>query len=144
MADDAMMVPSEGGSGESAATGSPNLTGALSYLNPEWINEQVFSVASQAYDIINSIIGGLTAPGYGPFEVEITDEMLQKMTPEQFRAYYDTIPSEGAKAELWQRMKDLKLPFGEVLLHEKPSRFPSPEPKLAFTGLDKVPFEGRS
>lgn len=144
MADDTMFVPSEASSGSATATHEANVTGALSYLNADWVNKQVILVAQQCTDILDSIIGGLLASGYAPFESPVTDEMLQKMTPEQFRTYYDTVPLEEGKADLFARMKALKLPTRELLPPAHPTPSPVPSPHLSFTNLDRVSFKGEA
>lgn len=102
------VVPSDGDSG-GTNTGLP---GKLSFLNGEWINERVMNVAAKVDALLDRIIDdGLLADGFMPFESPITDEMLVRLTPGQFRILFDTIPSLEGKAQLLARMKDLKLPL---------------------------------
>lgn len=102
------VVPSDGGS-DGTNTGLP---GKLSFLNGEWINQRVMSVASKVDALLDRIIDdGLLSDGFMPFESPITDDMLVRMTPGQFRVLFDTIPSLEGKAALLDRMKALKLPL---------------------------------
>lgn len=144
MADDAMMVESSSVSESAAPNQDTAATGTLAYLNADWINQQVVAVATEVTKILDSIIDGMLATGYAPFESPVTDDMLSKMTPEQFRTFYDTVPTEEGKANLFARMQALKLPTRELLppVHATPPIAPAPH--LAFTGLDKVPFQGSS
>lgn len=115
MAEEEGVVPSEGiGQGSTGGTGS-----ALSFLNGEFINEHMMNVFERVSAIVDRLFDrGLLASGYLPFEMPVSDEMLQKMTPEQFRQFYDTQPSLNAKAILLARMSNLKLPYRELLPRE--------------------------
>ena len=108
------VVPSDGASDSTAdsTTTSPALPGKLSFLNGDWINERVMRVAGRVDALLDRIIDeGLLSDGFFPFESPITDEMLAKLTPGEFRILFDTIPSLEGKAQLLDRMKGLKLPL---------------------------------
>lgn len=86
--------------------------GKLSFLTATWVNKRIENVAARVDAYLARIIDdGLLADGFAPFETPVTDEMLMKMTPEQFRMLFDTEPSLEGKAMLLARMKDLKLPL---------------------------------
>lgn len=142
MADESMTMPDEG-TGES--TGQPSIPGALSFLSASWVNERLVNVAQKVETILEHIIDfGLLADGYAPFELPITDDMLQRMSPEQFRLLMESTPSLDGKAVLLARMKDLKLPL-PILLPYPDERTTSgaPTPRLAFGPMDDVGL-GRS
>lgn len=94
----------------------------LSFLSASWVNERVMNVAARVDQYLERIIDrGLLVDGFAPFESPITDEILQKMSPGQFRALFDAEPTAEGKAALLARMKDLKLPIRELLpFQERP------------------------
>lgn len=142
MADEAMTMPDEG-VGESS--GQPSIPGALSFLTASWVNERLVNVAEKVEAILTHIIDfGLLADGYAPFETPITDEMLTRMSPEQFRLLFDATPTLDAKAVLLARMKSLKLPLPVLLpFPEEETSGGAPRPRLAFDTASDVPL-GRS
>lgn len=119
------VVPTEGiGMAGGSATGSP-----LSFLNAEWINTRVENITAKVNALLDRLIDdGLLGSGYFPFDTPITDEMLKKMTPEQFRALYDTMTTVEEKAALVARMKDTKLPPIELMPFPDKARYPTPKP----------------
>ena len=120
-------VPSEAISSGTDA-GAP---GKLSFLTASWINERVLNVTARVEEYLNRIIDdGLLADGFMPFQSPITDDMLARMGPEQFRAYFDTIPSLTDKAALLERMKALKLPL-PILLPFPDRPYPDPRPSAS-------------
>lgn len=133
------VVPSEGTSpvsGDSAA-GVP-----LSFLNAEWINERIANVADRVNMLLDRLIDdGLLGSGYPPFETPLTDEMLMKMSPTEFRNLYDSTPSLQGKAELLARIKDLKLPVRQMLPTAEAIRFPVSPP---VAGTQRPPVESSS
>ena len=137
MADEAMSMPQDG-AGES--TGQPSIPGALSFLTASWVNERLVNVAEKVEAILSHIIDfGLLADGYAPFETPITDEMLTRMSPEQFRLLFDATPTLDGKAVLLARMKDLKLPLPVLLpFPEEEISGGAPRPRLAFGPMDDV------
>lgn len=141
--DDGGLMPDEG---QANTLGhDPNQTGALSYLSAKWIQARMQSVADQANDIIDRIVGdGLLKDGFGFAEAPITDDMLMKMTPEQFSTLLETIPGVEDKALLLMRMKDLKLPNKMLMPPEKATPAPTSPPHLSFGPLDTVHSEGVS
>lgn len=110
MADEGLLqvAPTDATSG-GTDSGAP---GKLSFLTATWVNKRIENVAARVDAYLARIIDdGLLADGFAPFETPVTDEMLMKMTPEQFRMLFDTEPSLEGKAMLLARMKDLKLPL---------------------------------
>lgn len=104
---------------QSAGTTTPDVS-KLSFLSAQWINERVFNVAAKVDTYIDRIIDqGLLVDGFAPFESPITDDVLMRMTPDQFRAFYDSEPSIEGKAALIARVKHLKLPIRELLPFEE-------------------------
>lgn len=88
----------------------------LSFLSAGWVNERVMNVASRVDKYLERIIdNGLLSDGFAPFESPITNDMLIRMAPEQFRTLFDAEPTAEGKAMLLARMKDLKLPTRELL-----------------------------
>ncbi len=88
----------------------------LSFLSAKWVNERIMNVAAQVDDYIENLIDrGLLVDGFAPFESPITDELLMRLTPDQFRSLFDTEPTLEGKAALIKRVKDLKLPIRELL-----------------------------
>jgi hypothetical protein len=128
------VVPNEGMSSGTASSGSP-----LSFLNAEWINKRVVNVQMKANALLDRLIDdGLLGSGYPPFEVPVTDEMLAKMTPAQFRTYYDTLTTLQAKSEALQRMKALKLPPVELMPFAEKAHYPVPKPTAGNFGPPPV------
>jgi hypothetical protein len=106
-------VPAEG---ISAGTSAGSDGHPLSFINAEWINQRISRVAEHVNALLDRLIDdGLLGSGYPPFETPVTDEMLMKMTPEQFRTLYDSVADEQGKATLFERMKGLKLPPREFV-----------------------------
>ncbi len=105
----------------------------LSFLSAKWINERIMNVAARVDDYIERLIDqGLLVDGFAPFESPITDELLARLTPDQFRALFDSEPSLEGKAMLIKRVKDLKLPIRELL--------PLPERAIELdAGLEREP-----
>ena len=105
MSDEMQFMPQLG---ESSAS-QPDVT-KLSFLSAEWINERIFNVTAKVDSYIDRIVDhGLLVDGWAPFESPITDEVLIRLTPDQFRGLYDSEPSVEGKAALIARMKSLKL-----------------------------------
>ena len=123
MADEGMLtvMPTEGRSAGTDETGP----GKISFLSASWINARVLNVAEQAERLLTRLIDdGLLSDGFAPFESPITDEMLRRMTPEQFSAYFDTVPTLEGKSMLLARMKTLKLPPSILMPFERQLAFP--------------------
>lgn len=142
MADvDEGVVPSE-------AEGSANIAsgGALSFLDPDWINERVLNVIEKAFPMLfdRIIDRGLLINGYGPFSTPVTDDMILKMTPGQLEAFLSTIPSEQEKAEILKVVTDLKMPGKVALPTQSETSSPAPKPKLAFGPEDRLNLQGES
>ena len=117
MANEMQFMPSLGESAGGATM--PDVT-KLSFLSAEWINQRIFNVAAQVDKYIDRIIDqGLLVDGFAPFESPITDDVLARMTPDQFRVLYDSEPSIEGKAALIARIKHLKLPIRELLPFEE-------------------------
>ena len=116
MVDEMQSMPTLGeGSG---GTSMPDV-GKLSFLGAEWINQRIFNVAAQVDKYIDRIVDqGLLVDGFAPFESPITDEVLMRVTPDQFRGLYDSETSLEGKAALIARVKNLKLPIRELLPRE--------------------------
>ncbi len=111
MSDDMEMMPQLG----EHNTQTPDVS-KLSFLGAEWINQRIFNVAAKVDMYMDRIIDqGMLQDGFAPFESPITDDMLQRMSPDQFRALYDSEPTIEGKAALIARVKDLKLPMKELL-----------------------------
>ncbi len=111
MSDEMQFMPQLGES----STSQPDVT-KLSFLGAGWINQRIFNVAAKVDSYIDRIIDqGLLVDGFAPFESPITDEVLRRITPEQFRGLFDSEPSVEGKAALVARMKNLKLPIRELL-----------------------------
>ncbi len=128
------------GSAQDVPGSSQHVRGALSFLAGDWVNERLFNVADKADEILERIIDfGLLSSGFAPFETPITTDMLLRMTPDQFRAFYDTIPSIEEKAAVLATYKKLKMPLKEILPKEQPTPSPAPQPKLSFGPLDTEP-----
>ena len=88
----------------------------LSFLSATWINKRIMNVAARVDNYIATLIDrGLLVDGFAPFESPITDELLARLTPDQFRALFDSEPSLEGKSMLIKRVKDLKLPIRELL-----------------------------
>lgn len=88
----------------------------LSFLSAGWVNERIMNVAARVDQYIDRIIDqGLLVDGFAPFESPITDEILARMSPDQFRALFDSEPTVEGKAALIARVKHLKLPIKELL-----------------------------
>ena len=114
MADEMQYMPSL----QEGSSTTPDVT-KLSFLSAKWINERIFNVAAQVDKYIDRIVDqGLLVDGFAPFESPITDEVLMRMTPDQFRALYDSEASIEGKAALIARVKNLKLPLRELLPDE--------------------------
>lgn len=106
-------VPAEG---ISSGTSGGSTSHPLSFINAEWINDRMARVVEHVNSLLDRLIDdGLLGSGYPPFETPVTDEMLMKMTPAQFRTLYDSVADEQGKANLFERMKGLKLPPREFL-----------------------------
>lgn len=105
----------------------------LSFLSATWVNERIMNVAAKVDEYIENLIDrGLLVDGFAPFESPITDELLERLTPDQFRSLFDTEPTLEGKAALIQRVKDLKLPIRELL--------PFPERAIELdAGLEREP-----
>ena len=115
MPDDMQSMPQLG---ETSAS-MPDVT-KLSFLSAEWINERIFHVTQKVDSYIDRIVDqGLLVDGYGPFEAPISDEVLERITPDQFRSLYDSEPSLEGKAALIRRVKELKLDIQELLPTEE-------------------------
>ena len=115
MPDDMQSMPQLG---ETSAS-MPDVT-KLSFLSAEWINERIFNVTAKVDSYIDRIVDqGLLVDGYGPFEAPISDEVLERITPDQFRSLYDSEPSLEGKAALIRRVKALKLDIQELLPTEE-------------------------
>ena len=120
-------------------TGTP---GKIPYLSAEWVNERVANVTARVEAYISRIIDdGLLADGYLPFETPVTDEMLARMAPEEFRALFDTTPTIEGKAALLARMKSLKLPPRYLLPFEE-AFYPANRPDVAREPLPAVSSSG--
>lgn len=132
------VVPSEGlsaSSGESSGT-------PLSFLNAEWINARVSNVTAKVNALLDRLIDdGLLGSGYFPFDTPVTDEMLVKMGPEQFRALYDTMTSLEQRSALIERMKALKLPPIELMPFPDKAKYPVPK---TVAGVERPPVESTS
>lgn len=136
MANEAMSMPEDGGA---TGTREPSSPGALSFLTAEWVNRRVGNVADRVDSILEKIIDfGLLADGFAPFESPITDDMLIRMGPEQFRALFDTIPTFEEKAALLARIHTLKLPLPIELPFRPPEAQPVKAPRLAFGPQEAV------
>jgi|FLYL01.1.fsa_nt_gi hypothetical protein len=82
----------------------------LSFLNADWVNRRVLNVTRRVEELLTRLIDyGLLSAGYPPFEYPVTDEMLKRMTPEEFVALFNSLTSLQQKAELLARMQALKL-----------------------------------
>ena len=115
MPDDMQSMPQLG---ETSAS-MPDVT-KLSFLSAGWINERIFNVTAKVDSYIDRIVDqGLLVDGYGPFEAPISDEVLERITPDQFRSLYDSEPSLEGKAALIRRVKELKLDIQELLPTEE-------------------------
>ena len=111
MPDDMQSMPQLG---ETSAS-MPDVT-KLSFLSAEWINKRIFNVSQKVDSYIDRIVDqGLLVDGFAPFEAPISDEVLERITPDQFRALYDSEPSIEGKAALIQRVKPLKLDIPGLL-----------------------------
>ncbi len=111
MPEDMEMMPQMGQS----STDTPDVT-KLAFLGAEWINKRIFNVAAKVDMYVDRIVDqGLLQDGFAPFESPITDDILTRLTPDQFRMLYDQEPTIAGKAELLGRMKTLKLPMRELL-----------------------------
>lgn len=98
-------------------TGTP---GEFKYLSASWINKRVLNVQDRVSSYLSRIIDtGLLSDGYLPFSTPLTDEMLARMAPEEFRAIFDSTPTIEGKAQLLSRMKGLKLPPRYLLPFEQ-------------------------
>jgi hypothetical protein len=111
MADEGMLktVPTD-------ATGTGALHGgrgdALQFLSASWINERIMNVTALVDEYLDRIIDrGLLVDGFGPFESPVTDDMLVRMTPDQFHIFYELEPTIEGRARLLQRMELLKVPW---------------------------------
>lgn len=127
-----------------SSTPDTGLPGKLSFLNPEWINERTMNVAKRVDALLERIEEGLTEGGFLPFESPITDDMLKRMSPDQFRILFDTTPSLEGKSLLLQRMKALKLPLPIEL--PRPEAIPSATKQLSFDAgaMGRVSSVGKS
>ena len=104
--------------GETSAS-MPDVT-KLSFLSADWINKRIFNVTAKVDSYIDRIIDqGLLVDGFAPFEAPISDEVLERITPDQFRGLYDSEPSIEGKAALIRRVKELKLDIQELLPTEE-------------------------
>ena len=132
MADEMEFMPQLG---ESSTT-QPDVT-KLSFLGASWINQRIFNVAAKVDMYIDRIIDqGLLVDGFAPFESPITDEMLRRVSPDQFRGLFDSEPTIEGKAALLARVKNLKLPIRELLPElDRPYR---PSPALEREPTDTV------
>lgn len=121
----------------------PSAVGALSFLSASWVNARLMQVADRANEILERIIDrGLLVDGFAPFESPITDDMLERMRPEQFAALLETEPSEGDKAQLLGRLKGLKLPMPiELPKHPSPIDMRA-HPSFAKSPSDNVNSQG--
>ena len=140
------VIPSDGASGGSGggltATGLP---GKLSFLNPTWINDRVMNVAKKVDDLLDRIIDdGLLSEGFMPFESPISDEMLMRMEPSQFRILFDTIPSLEGKAQLLARLKALKLPLPIELPKVAPPKSATAQLSFDMASTREVVSQGES
>lgn len=118
------IVPAEG-----ASPGTSNAGGSLAFLNAFWINARITNVTTRINYLLDRLIDeGLLGSGYPPFETPVTDEMLQKMSPEEFRQLYDVQTSLEARSQLLNRMTSLKLPPRELLVHEPGGKYPVSPP----------------
>lgn len=100
---------------QSASVTTPDVS-KLSFLSAEWVNKRIFNVAAKVDQYIDRIIDqGLLVDGFAPFESPITDKMLHRMSPDQFRSLFDSEPTIEGKAALIARVKNLKLPIRELL-----------------------------
>ena len=134
MPDDMQSMPQLG---ETSAS-TPDVT-KLSFLSAEWINERIFHVTQKVDSYVDRIVDqGLLVDGFAPFEAPISDEVLERITPDQFRGLYDSEPSIEGKAALIQRVKALKLDIQGLL--------PTEESLLAMmaTPLEVVPVNALS
>jgi hypothetical protein len=109
MTDELQVVPTEGiGVASSSSGREPQ---PLSYLHADWINQRIQNVYGRVLELLDRLIDrGLLSTGYPPFEQPITDDMLARMTPEEFMQLYRTLETESQKQELLGRMIALKLP----------------------------------
>ena len=115
MPDDVQSMPELG---ETSAM-TPDVT-KLSFLSAGWVNKRIFNVAEQVDKYIARLIDhGMLVDGWAPFESPITDEVLARLTPDQFRALFDSEPSIEGKAALVARMKNLKLDVQALLPTEE-------------------------
>jgi hypothetical protein len=121
------------------------IPGKLSFLTPTWINQRTMNVAAKVDALLDRIIDdGLIADGFLPFESPITDEMLARMNPYEFRTLFDTIPSLEGKAQLLERLKALKLPLPIELPYAPQGPMPASR-QLAFASEQlRVPQSGIS
>lgn len=127
MADDGMLQtpPTDA---ISSGTGTGSGLGKLSFLSAAWVNQRVANVTERVEAYLDRIIDrGLLADGYMPFETPLTDEMLARMSPDQFRALFDATPSLEGKAQLLDRVKTLHLP-PKLLLPYPPGEYPPAQP----------------
>lgn len=119
------VVPSEGVS----PTSGVGADSPLSFLNAEWINDRIVNVQNRVNALLDRLIDdGLLGSGYFPFDMPVTDAMLAKMTPKQFRALYDSMTDLEQKSHLLERVKGLKLPPIELMPFAEKARYPVPKP----------------
>jgi len=131
------IVPAEG-----VSSGTVSGTGALNYLTGEWINARISAVTERVNMLLDRLIDdGLLGSGYFPFETPVTDEMLSKMSPEDFRKLYDAQTDLSSRSDLFNRMKVLKLPPREMLPPTSRSRYPVPD---VVAGTEPPPVESGS
>lgn len=114
----------------SGADATPSV-GRLSFLSAEWVNQRVANVTARVQEYLDRIIDkGLLADGYLPFETPLTDELLSHLTPDQFRAIFDSTPTLAGKAQLLDRMKSLHLPPHVLLPFEQDMMYPPSKPSV--------------
>jgi hypothetical protein len=139
------VVPSDGASSGSGGMTDTGLPGKLSFLNPTWINDRVMNVAKKVDDLLDRIIDdGLLSEGFMPFESPISDAMLSRMEPGQFRILFDTIPSLEGKAQLLARMKSLKLPLPIELPKVAPPKSATAQLSFDMAPSRVVPSQGEN
>lgn len=111
--DESFEMPDITGAG---AGNSSGVDAKISFLSGTWVNKRIFNVTAAVERYLDKIIdSGLLVDGFAPFESPITDDLLTRMSPDQFRSLFDSEPTLEGRAALIARMKNLKLPLKELL-----------------------------
>lgn len=110
----------------------------IRYLSAEWMNQRLMNVMDRMEPMIDRLLdGGLLSSGYLPFEFPITEDMVLKMTPEQFHSLYQSLPTIGEKMKLMDIAKGLKLPPDITAPRTHPATSPPTGQHVA--GFDEPP-----